>query len=108
MNHPDIYWRDNTAGHKQSSWFLEGMEDSFLTQVIKELMRGDTLLDLILTNKEELVGDVKVRDSLGNSDHGIVELRIPLGENKANSRPQPCSSGEEILACPCLLPILGL
>ncbi|KAK4831128.1 hypothetical protein QYF61_015431 [Mycteria americana] len=38
----------------------EAIRDNFLTQVIKELTRGDALLDLILTNNEGLVGDVKV------------------------------------------------
>lgn len=39
--------------------------DNFLAKVIEELTRGDVLLDLILTNGEEL----------GCSDHETVELR---------------------------------
>ena len=35
-------------------------------------MGGDALLDSILTNKEELVGDVKAGDSPGCSDHEMV------------------------------------
>ncbi|GAB0178507.1 mitochondrial enolase superfamily member 1 [Grus japonensis] len=34
------------------------------------------MLDLILTNKEGLVGDVKLKGSLGCSDHEMVEFRI--------------------------------
>ena len=30
FNHPDICWRDNTAGHKQSRRFLECIDDNFL------------------------------------------------------------------------------
>ena len=33
------------------------------------MTRGDTLLDLIYTNKEELAKDVKIRDSLGCTDY---------------------------------------
>lgn len=33
-------------------------------QVTEELMRGGVLLDLILTNKGEVVGNVKVREVL--------------------------------------------
>lgn len=33
-------------------------------------------MDLILANKEELVGDVKVGGSLGCSDHEVVEFKI--------------------------------
>ena len=28
FNHPDICWRDNTAGHKQSRRFLECVDDT--------------------------------------------------------------------------------
>ncbi|GAB0209103.1 mitochondrial enolase superfamily member 1 [Grus japonensis] len=76
LNQPNICWRDNTAGHKQSRRFLECIDDSFLTQVIEELVRGGALLDLILINNEGLVGDVKVKGSLGCSDHEMVEFRI--------------------------------
>jgi len=55
FNHPNVCWRDNTAGHKSSKRFLECIEDN-LTQVIKELVRSGALLDLILTNKEGLSG----------------------------------------------------
>ena len=39
-------------------------------------MRRGVLLDLVLTNKEGLVGNVKVGVSLGCSNHEIVEFRI--------------------------------
>jgi len=34
------------------------------------------MLDLVLTNKEGLVGNVKVKGSLGCSDHDMVEFKI--------------------------------
>lgn len=49
--------------HKQSR-FLKYTDDNFLTQVMTESMR-DALLDMILTNKAEMIKDVKVRHSLG-------------------------------------------
>ncbi|GAB0203516.1 hypothetical protein GRJ2_002817200 [Grus japonensis] len=76
FNHPDICWRDNTAGHKQSRRFLECIDDNFLLQVIKEPMRRGAMLDLVLTNKERLVGNVKLKGSLGCSDHEMVEFKI--------------------------------
>lgn len=51
LNHPDICWKDNTVGRKQSRSFLECIDD-FLTQVIKDSMDRGALLDLILTNKK--------------------------------------------------------
>ena len=34
------------------------------------------MLDLVLTNKERLVGNVKFKGSLGCSDHKMVEFKI--------------------------------
>ena len=64
---------------KQSKRFLERVQDSFLTQLVREPTRGGALLDLLFTNTEGLVGDVKVGDCLGQSDHEIVEFSI-LGD----------------------------
>jgi len=44
------------------------------------------MLDLVLTNKEGLVEDVKVGGSLGCSDHEMIEFRILHGESRAVSR----------------------
>ena len=56
FNHFGICWRGNTGGHKQIRKFQECI-DSFWTQVIKELLRGDVLLELIIRNKKELARD---------------------------------------------------
>ncbi|GAB0207806.1 hypothetical protein GRJ2_003246300 [Grus japonensis] len=86
FDHPNICWRDNTAGHKQSRRFLECVDDIFLLQVIEEPMRRSGMLDLILTNKEGLVGDVKLKGSLGCSDHEMVEFKILRAARRANSK----------------------
>lgn len=57
------------AGHEQSRRFLECHNYNFLLQVIEELMRRCTMLDLVLTNKEGLVGNVKLKGSLDCKDH---------------------------------------
>ncbi|GAB0208089.1 hypothetical protein GRJ2_003274600 [Grus japonensis] len=44
------------------------------------------MLDLILTSKEGLVGDVKLKGSLGYSDHEMVEFRILRAARKALSK----------------------
>ncbi|GAB0203063.1 hypothetical protein GRJ2_002771900 [Grus japonensis] len=76
LNHPDICWRDNAAEHKQSRKFLECDDDNLLLQVTEEPTRRCAMLDLILTNKEGLVGDIKLKGSLGCSDHEMVEFMI--------------------------------
>lgn len=60
FNHPDICWRDNTTGHRQSRRFQECVDDNFLLQVTEETTRRGAMLDLALNNKEGLVGNVKL------------------------------------------------
>lgn len=43
---------------------------------MEEPMRKDVLLDLVLANKEALIGNVKAGGILGYSDHSIVEFSI--------------------------------
>ena len=85
-SHPDICWRDNTAGHKQSRRFLECVDDNFLLQVTEEPTRRGAMLDLVLTNKEGLVGNVKLRGSLGCSHHEIVEFKILRAPRRAHNK----------------------
>ncbi|GAB0177476.1 hypothetical protein GRJ2_000212900 [Grus japonensis] len=86
FNHPDICWRDNAAERKQSRKFLECVDDNFVLQVTEEPTRRGAMLDLVLTNKEGLVGDVKLKGSLGCSDHEMVEFRILRAARRACSK----------------------
>ncbi|GAB0194032.1 hypothetical protein GRJ2_001868500 [Grus japonensis] len=86
FDHPNICWRDNAAEHKQSRKFLECVDDNFLLQVIEKPTRRGAMLDLVLTNKEGLVGDVKLKASLGCSDHEMVEFKILRAARRAHSK----------------------
>jgi len=55
-------------------------------QMMEEPKRRGALLDLVLTNKEGLVENVKAGGSLGSSDHEMVNFRILHGRNRAISR----------------------
>lgn len=50
------------------------------------LTRSGALLDLLLTNKEDLLRDVTVNGSSGCSDHKITEFEILRGMRKTSSR----------------------
>jgi len=52
----------------------------------EEPTRKGALLDIVLTNKEGLVEDVKVGGRLGCSDHEMVEFRNLCGGSRAVSR----------------------
>lgn len=59
-----------------------------------DLTRRHALLDLTLTNKEELVANTKSGSSLGCSDQEMVEFRI-LRETRYITVSQPQTSGEQ-------------
>jgi len=86
FNHPDICWEDHTTRHTQSRRHLQNIDDNSFMQVMEEPMRRGMLLNLVLTNKEGLVEDVKVGGSLGCSDDEMVEFRILPGGSRALSR----------------------
>ncbi|PKU38713.1 hypothetical protein llap_10978 [Limosa lapponica baueri] len=50
-------------------------------QLVSEPTRESALLDLILVNRDEPVGEVKVGGRLGQSDHEMIEFSI-LGETR--------------------------
>ena len=81
FNHRHICWKGTTARHVQSRRFLHSIDDNFLAQVVESSTRTGVRLDLVLTNKGGLVGDVKVGGSLGCSDHKMVEFRILCGRS---------------------------
>ncbi|KAK4815464.1 hypothetical protein QYF61_002923 [Mycteria americana] len=62
-----------TQQHKQSWRFLECIDENFLNQMTEQPKRRGALLDLILTSKEGLNGDVKVKGSLGCSDREMKD-----------------------------------
>lgn len=52
---------DTTVGHRQARKFLECIDNNFLLQVIKVPMRRGAVLYFVLTNKEMLVGNAKLK-----------------------------------------------
>ena len=64
FNHPDICWKSSTASSRQSRKFLECTENNFLSQVIDSPTRGNAILALLLTNVNELIGDIRNGDCL--------------------------------------------
>uniref|UniRef100_A0A672UTJ2 Reverse transcriptase domain-containing protein n=1 Tax=Strigops habroptila TaxID=2489341 RepID=A0A672UTJ2_STRHB len=86
FNHSDICWRDGTARHKQSRRFLDCVEGNFLFQAIEEPTRRGAMLDLVLTNREGLVGNVTLQGGLGSSDHEMVEFEILRTVRRACSK----------------------
>ena len=64
-----------------SSVFLEGIKDCFLFQDVREPTRFiegqiPSILDLILTNKENMVEKIDYPPSLGKSDHVVLSFNF--------------------------------
>lgn len=55
FDHLEVCWESNTAGCKESRRLLECMEATFLVQVLDKPARSEVLLDLLLTNVDELI-----------------------------------------------------
>jgi len=55
LNDSDICWENNMVGCKQSVTLLESIEGNFLVQVLDKITRGEVLLDLVLTNANDLI-----------------------------------------------------
>lgn len=52
------------------------MEDNFLTQLVSEPNREGAPQDLLLVNREGLVGDMKVGGRLEHNDHESIGFSI--------------------------------
>lgn len=68
-----ICWKDDTAWHRQSSRLLEHI-DPFHLQVTDEPTRRRAVLDFVFTNKERVVENMKLKGSLGYSDHKAAKF----------------------------------
>ena len=79
-----ICWIYNTADREPSRRFLECVGDNFLTQLVKELTKGNKILDLLFVSRKGLVGDVKVGVCLGHSDHELLDFLILLEGSQQN------------------------
>ena len=66
--------------------FLECVEDCFFLQMLDGPTRKEALLDLLLTNQENLLCNISVSNNLGCSDHNIVEFGIQLSMLKVSTK----------------------
>ena len=59
-----------------STPLLGFVNDSFLTQWVKEPTRGDNILDLVLTTEDDIVLHLTVGEEVGGSDHRLVRFDL--------------------------------
>ena len=71
FNYLSINW-DSMSSTKESIDFRDVCLDKFLSQVVTKPTRDTNILDIVLTNNDNMVTGVKTIAPLGNSDHNIV------------------------------------
>ncbi|GAB0179981.1 ras GTPase-activating protein 1-like [Grus japonensis] len=62
--------------------------DNFLSQIIDSRIRGDALLDLLVTNTSHLISDAEIGGSLGSGDNALVDFAVlrDMGQVKSKVR----------------------
>lgn len=80
----DICWKNSAAAPTSSIKFLECVEDCFLTQMLDVSTRNAILLEPLKTKKN--YWNISVNDSLGCSDHNILEFGILLNILKTSAK----------------------
>ena len=85
FNFPDIRWQTGVLGSKGQQ-FLETVHDKFLHQHVEtETHNSGNVLDLILTNDEQMISDEKTVGQLGQSDHHIVMCSLQTKSSRSNN-----------------------
>ena len=95
FNYKDIDWETEScsvSSDQPASKFLQSCKDNFLVQMQRSSTRfknnqTPSLLDLVLTNKEELITNIDTEAGLGKSDH--VTLVISLSCKAKNTKYEP-------------------
>lgn len=59
FNHLVICWENSMERCKQTGRLLESIEGNFLVQALDRTNRGEVLLDLVLTNAEEIIKELR-------------------------------------------------
>ena len=80
FNLPSIDWETPLVNNsdKHSSLFLSMMDDFSLEQCVSFPTRGSSLLDLVFTNRHDMISSVEVTDNLPGTDHDCIEFILDI------------------------------
>ena len=81
FNFRSVDW-ELMVGSSEAEDFLTVIQDNFLKQVIEEPTRGNSILDLVLTNRDNMVREVEIGEHLGNSDHCEIRFKLSWEEKE--------------------------
>lgn len=69
FNHPNKDWGNSSIISAWAAKFLNSLRGKFMEQLVESPSRNTTVLDLVITNNADLITEVKIKESIGNSDH---------------------------------------
>ena len=78
-----IDW-EGIVGDQESEDFLGVLQDNFLKQVVREPTRGENILDLVLTNNDN-ISEVDIGSQLDCSDHREIRFNLEWEVNHNNN-----------------------
>ena len=82
FNHGNIKWDTLQSTGVEDQTFLCLVQDNILTQHVLEPTRATRVLDIVLSSQKELVDNVKIKESLGSSDHSQIHFNINIKSDK--------------------------
>ena len=97
FNYPEILWETEstrTQPDHDAAVFLDTCKDAYLIQHQSENTRyrhnqKPSLIDLVLSNKEELVENIDTCAGLGKSDHCTLIIKLACSGNSKQHIPRP-------------------
>ena len=90
FNHPEIDWNTKTTEkgmYHRSQLFLDAVRDAYLIQHIDTPTRfrhgqNPHILDLLLTNEDNMIRNVEYHAGLGLSDHVVITCNLQVNSQK--------------------------
>ena len=84
----DVYRPASGVRTNSFQQFLLLIQYSFLAQHMLEPTKGENVLDLVLSSQNKLVDNVKMHESLSNSDHNQIHFDIKVKLESINKQIQ--------------------
>ena len=82
FNYPEIDWENGLSGSRGQEFF-ETVSEKHMHQHVKESThQSGNILDLILSDKEEIIQNVNLNGKLGKSDHEIIAFEICVNASR--------------------------
>ena len=87
FNHGRIQWKSLQSTGSEDQTFFYLIQDSFLTQHVLEQIKGENVLDIVLSSQKEFIDNVRICEPLGCSDHNQIYFIIKVkGEQNRKIR----------------------